>query len=517
VNSISPIAAQPDVVLVGAGVMSATLAVLLKELQPDLDIVLLEERDGPAQESSNGWNNAGTGHAALCELNYTAQRADGTVDISRALKVNTQFDLSRQLWAYLVRKGALGSPDAFIHSTPHISFVRGDENASFLRKRYEAMSAHHCFETMEFSQDRSELTSWMPLVMEGRDPNEPVAGTRIGQGTDVDFGTLTRLMVAHLQRLPGFRVAFGHEVTGVRRAGDRWNLAVKEKNGGRHTVSAKFVFVGAGGGALPLLQKSGIPEGKGFAGFPVSGLWLRCDDPSLASRHDAKVYGKASVGTPPMSVPHLDSRVIDGKRALMFGPYAGFSTKFLKHGSLADLFLSVKPDNIGPLLATGRDNWDLTKYLIGQVLQSPAKRFASLLEYFPNARQSDWKLAVAGQRVQVIMPDKQKGGVLQFGTEIVSSADSSIVAVLGASPGASVSVAMMLDVVARCFKRELPSWTPHLTEMIPSYGRSIADDADLCRSVRSDTAAALGLAGAELAWSGAPSEAMELSEFCSGE
>jgi malate dehydrogenase (quinone) len=296
--------------------------------------------------------------------------------------------------------------------------------------------------------------------------------------------------------MSGFQVAYGHQVADISRAGDRWNVVAKDNRGSAHTISAKFVFLGAGGGSLTLLQKSGIPEGKGYAGFPVSGMWLRCDNPAVAARHDAKVYGKASVGTPPMSVPHLDSRVIEGKRALMFGPYAGFSTKFLKHGSLADLFLTVKPDNIGPLLAVGRDNWDLTKYLIGQVLQSPADRFASLLEYFPSAKSADWKLAIAGQRVQVIMPDKKKGGVLQFGTEVVASADGSIVAVLGASPGASVSVAMMLDVIERCFKDKLPAWTPHIKEMVPSYGQSIADDADLCRHLRSDTAAALGLVGA---------------------
>ncbi len=485
---------QPDVVLVGAGVMSATLAVLLKELQPDLRVLVLEERDGAAQESSNAWNNAGTGHAALCELNYTPQRPDGSVDIARALKVNTQFDLSRQLWASLVRSGAIPDPDAFIHSVPHISFVRGAEDVAFLRKRYEAMSAHHCFAGMEYSEDHAELARWMPLVMEGRDPSEIVAGTRMVSGTDVDFGALTRLSIAYLATKPNFTVAYRREVTGLDRAGGRWTVEVKDRASGRkERLSAKFVFLGAGGGSLPLLQKSGIAEGRGFGGFPVSGLWLRCDVPALANRHDAKVYGKASVGTPPMSVPHLDARVIDGKRALLFGPYAGFSTKFLKHGSLADLFLAVKPDNLGPLLAVGRDNLDLTKYLVRQVMLTPRQRFAALEEYFPNAQQGEWSLAVAGQRVQVIMPDKKKGGVLQFGTEVVTSADGSLAAILGASPGASTAVAIMLDVLERCFKAELPGWAPRLRELIPSYGRSIADDPELCREVRTETAAALGI------------------------
>jgi len=489
---------EADVVLVGAGIMSATLATMLEELDPQLRIAIFESLDAPAKESSNAWNNAGTGHAALCELNYTNEKSDGTVDISRALKVNTEFDLSRQLWSYLVKTGALASPDSFIHPVAHVSFVRGAANAAFLKRRFEAMSAHHCFGAMEYSEDHRVLAQWMPLVMEGRDPGEAVAATRDVTGTDVDFGALTRAMLANLQMRSNFSVSYSNRVTKLSHASDgRWKVSVSnEATRTRTTVTAKFVFLGAGGGALPLLQKSGIAEGKGFAGFPVSGLWLRCDDPALAERHAAKVYGKASVGAPPMSVPHLDSRVVDGKRSLLFGPYAGFSTKFLKSGSLADLFTSIRPDNVGPLLAVGRDNFDLTKYLVGQVLESSDKRFEALREFFPNAKPSDWRLEVAGQRVQVIMPDDKRTGKLQFGTEVVTAADGSLAAVLGASPGASTSVSIMLGVLKKAFGRELPAWTAKIGEMIPSYGRSISDDAELCRRVRSDTAATLHIVDA---------------------
>ena len=484
---------QVDIALVGAGIMSATFATMLKELDPALTIGIYESLDAAAEESSNPWNNAGTGHAALCELNYTNERPDGSVDISRALKVNTEFDLSRQFWSFLVRTGAIASPDAFIHPVAHVSFVRGEANVAFLKRRYDAMSAHHCFTEMEYSEDHAKLAEWMPLVMEGRDPSESVAATRDVTGTDVDFGALTRALIGNLQKQPGFTVSYRTRVIDLKKAADgSWNVSLEHQaSGSKKRVSAKFVFLGAGGGALPLLQKSGIPEGKGFAGFPVSGLWLRCDDPVLAERHEAKVYGKASVGAPPMSVPHLDARIVNGKKSLLFGPYAGFSTKFLKTGSLADLFTSIRPDNFRPLLAVGRDNFDLTKYLVGQVMESAEGRFAALREFFPNARREDWRLEVAGQRVQVIMPDAKSTGKLQFGTEVVTAGDGSLAAVLGASPGASTSVSIMLGVLSKAFAAKLPQWIERLTEMIPSYGRSIADDAELCRRVRTETAAAL--------------------------
>jgi malate dehydrogenase (quinone) len=489
---------DPDVALVGGGIMSATLGVLLKALQPGLAITLLESLEGVAGESSDAWNNAGTGHAALCELNYTPQQADGSIDIAKAITINESFEVTRQFWSWLVEQGILPAPERFIHAVPHMTFVRGADGVDFLRKRHEALTAHHAFRDMQFSDDGAHIAEWAPLIMDRRSPAEPIAATRSESGTDVDFGALTRMFIGdHLARQDGVSVQLGHRVVDVRRkaGSSRWNLKVRSVHGVEE-LSAGFVFLGAGGAALPLLQRSGIPEGKGFGGFPISGQWLICENPKLADRHYAKVYGRAEIGAPPMSVPHLDTRLIEGKQALLFGPFAGFSTKFLKHGSLLDLPVSLRFDNLVPMLAVARDNVDLIKYLIGQVLQSPKDRMDALRVFLPTAESADWHLEIAGQRVQIIKKDPKRGGVLQFGTEVVSSADGSIAALLGASPGASTAVPIMLELIQRCFSVQIKTaqWQSKLKKMIPTYGQSLAKDSALYNRVHSQTQEVLGLA-----------------------
>ncbi|CAK7022879.1 malate dehydrogenase (quinone) [Kerstersia gyiorum] len=486
-----------DIVMIGAGIMSATLSTVLKELEPSLKIVIVEALGDCAQESSDGWNNAGTGHAANCEMNYTPARADGTVDISKALEVNTEFDLSRQLWSYLVKKGAIPDPQAFIHPCPHMSFVWGKDNVAYLRERFKEMSAHHCYHGMEYSEDPKQIEEWAPLIMEGRTGDDPVAATRIITGSDVDYGALTHLLIKQVSAQPDASVHYFKHVDDLKRAADgSWRVDLKDtKTHERQSLTAKFVFIGAGGGALELLQKSDIPEGHGYGGFPVSGIWLRCDVDSISERHHAKVYGKAPHGSPPMSVPHLDTRVIGGKKSVLFGPYAGFSTRFLKHGSLTDLFRSVRPGNILPMLDVAKDNWQLSEYLISQVLQSAKDQFEMLRQFYPNAKTPDWTTAVAGQRVQIIKPGTEKEGVLEFGTELIASGDKSLAALLGASPGASTAAFIALEVLQKCFADKLTDdgWLPRLKTIIPTYGVDLKTDADACREIRKSTAATLNL------------------------
>ncbi len=486
-----------DLVLVGAGIMSATLAVLLKELDPNIRLEIVELQESGAVESSNPWNNAGTGHAGLCELNYTPDSKDGSIDIKKAVTINTQFEVSKQFWAYLTGREGFGSPRDFLNAVPHLSFVRGTKNIDYLKRRFNALKTHHAFEDMVYSEDRATMEEWMPLMMPGRPLDEPIAATRAMNGTDVNFGELTRQMLQYLAAKPGVKMSYFQKVTGLARDGKGWRVEVKNtRDGGGREINAGFVFLGAGGAALPLLQMSDIEEGKGYGGFPVSGQWLRCDNPEIVKQHQAKVYSLAAVGAPPMSVPHLDTRVVDGKKSLLFGPYAGFTTKFLKHGSPLDLPMSIRPANLKPMLAVARDNMDLTRYLIKEVRQSMGDRLETLRGFYPEAKAEDWRLEVAGQRVQIIKKDPKKGGILQFGTELVSAKDGSIAALLGASPGASVTVSIMLDLIERCFPEQAKSeaWSGKLAEIFPAREKVLEDDAAVYREVVSRVDKRLGLA-----------------------
>jgi malate dehydrogenase (quinone) len=473
-------AAEPkkvDVMLIGGGIMSSTLGIWLSELEPGWSMEMVERLDKVAEESSNGWNNAGTGHSALAELNYTPEDKNGKIEIAKAVEINEAFQISRQFWSWQVRNNVLKNPRSFINSTPHMSFVWGDDNVQFLKKRYDALQASPLFRGMQYSEDPAQIKQWVPLMMEGRDPAQKIAATWTPIGTDVNFGEITRQFVGHLQSQPNFSLKLSSEVQDITRNADgTWRIAYKNvKDGTATQTDAKFVFIGAGGGALHLLQKSGIPEAKNYAGFPVGGSFLVTDNPAIAEQHLAKAYGKASVGSPPMSVPHLDTRVLDGKRVILFGPFATFSTKFLKEGSYLDLFSSTTPHNVWPMAKVGMAEFSLVQYLAGQLMLSDNDRMNALKEYFPNAKKEDWRLVQAGQRVQIIKRDEAKGGVLKLGTEIVSSEDGSLAGLLGASPGASTAAPIMLDLMKQVFKDKLatPAWQTRIREIVPSYGTAL--------------------------------------------
>ncbi|EKT4482956.1 malate dehydrogenase (quinone) [Pseudomonas putida] len=507
-----------DVLLVGGGIMSSTLAVWLHELEPSWSMEMVERLDGVAEESSNGWNNAGTGHSALAELNYTPEDKDGNVNISKAIEINEAFQISRQFWAWQVRQGVLKNPHSFINTTPHMSFVWGDDNIKFLKKRYDALQASPLFRPMQYSEDHAQIAKWVPLMMEGRDPNQKLAVTWTPIGTDVNFGEITRQMVGHLKTQDNFDLKLSSEVQDITRNKDgSWHVEYKNlKDGTESATDAKFLFIGAGGGALKLLQKSGIPEAKEYAGFPVGGSFLVTENPTIAMQHMAKAYGIASTGAPPMSVPHLDTRVLDGKRVILFGPFATFSTKFLKNGSYLDLLSSTTTHNVWPMTKVGIEQYPLVEYLAGQLMLSDDDRFEALRTYFPNAKKEDWRLWQAGQRVQIIKRDADKGGVLKLGTEVVASEDRTIAGLLGASPGASTAAPIMLTVLETVFKEKVatPEWQAKIKQIVPSYGTKLNDSAAATQKEWNYTAEVLQLEkppviDASVDFGGAASEPVE--------
>ncbi len=481
---------NPDVILIGSGIMSANLGALLKRLSPELQIQVYEATAEVAQEASNGWNNAGTGHAGICELSYTPKReADGSVDPSNVIEIFEQFEKSRQFWSYAVASGMIQDPKEFINAVPHLSFVHGHEQVDFLKSRYAAMSAHHFFSEMEYSTDRSTISSWAPLLTEGRDEKVPIAATKMNSGTDVNFGNISRKLLRWLDAQPDCAVHTSHRVKDLKKIDAGWSLEIEDLTTGKEmTNTAKFVFIGAGGGSLPLLQKAGISEAKGLGGFPIGGQWLICDNPEIVAKHQAKVYGQALDAAPTMAVPHLDTRILDGKKTLLFGPFAAWTTKFLhRKGSYFDLPLSVKPHNLGTLVKIGIHNFGLVRYLFQQGTQSMADRLKVLQIFYPSAEAEDWRLIDAGIRVQAIKKTDGQAGIVHYGTEVVTDESSSLSALLGASPGASVSVHIVLEVIKKCLPHllETPGGIARMKEMIPTFGIDSKDpeNAELWRSM----------------------------------
>ncbi len=474
-----------DVILVGAGIMSSTLAVLLHELEPDLRLLIVERLSSAGLESSCAKNNAGTGHAANCELNYTPIQEDGSLSTAKAFEINKSFEQSLEFWASLVEKGKL-IPKTFLNKLPHISLVFGDKDIFLLKKRFSELSSHAAFEQMEFTKDHGELKDWIPLIMDGRKQSEKIAATRIQRGVDIDFGNLTRSYINQIEGAQSIEINYSTNVENLQQdsEGD-WYLSLEGEAKNNRIIRSKFVFLGAGGGTLTLLQKSGIPEGFLYAGFPVSGKWLICDEEKSTKIHNAKVYGNAAVGAPPMSVPHLDTRWIEGTRTLLFGPFAGFSSNFLKYGSKLDLFRSIKTTNLFSMLQAGFDNIDLGKYLLNQLIQTNEDRIKTLKRFLPLVSPNDWKLSVAGQRVQIIKQTPQ-GGVLKMGTEIVTSSDGSLAALLGASPGASTAVTIMIEVLKRCWHEKMKSskWKNKMLELFPSIGTDINSNKEALLAIR---------------------------------
>ncbi len=485
---------KKDVVCIGGGIMSVTLARLLQELDPDIDITIYEKLSSCALESSQSINNAGTGHAGFCELNYTPINKQKLINVDKALKINREFEVSLQFWSFLTRKYKSFKPKSFITQVPHISFVKGDKDISFLKKRYEALSKSILFKGIQFSRSKKTIKEWAPLI--GENIKDNIAMTRVKYGSDVDFGSLSHQMLKILSTNKKFSVHKNHEIKSILQAEDKtWDIKIySAKSKKIILVNTKFIFIGAGGSTIHLLQKSNIKNQIGYAGFPINGEWLICKKSSLTKKHFSKIYGLAGPKAPLMSAPHLDLRIINGKRQLMFGPFASFTFKFLKTGSYLDLLKSIRIQNILPMLHVFICNLNLLSYLIKESCSSYKDKMNALREFYPLASEKDWKLASAGKRVQIIKPYKKIGGKLEFGTEIVWSDDASLAALLGASPGASTSVYSMLNVIEKSFKGKTNSkiWKSKIEKMVPSYNQDLSNQPALFNKTRRSTYKTLG-------------------------
>ena len=490
---------KTDCLIIGGGIMSLTLASLIKELDPSIKIDLYEKLNDVGLESSEALNNAGTGHAGYCELNYTPISKDGKINIKKALEINSKYEITLQYWSYLSNKYKSFNPKKFIHLTPHISLVFGEDNIRFLKKRYSLLKKNHLFKSIKFSQNKKEISQWTNLTMEGRNPYQKVAATIVKEGTDIDFGEATNALLNTLKNKKDFETHLNQEILTIKEIkSNLWEVSVRNNISKEiKKTFAEFIFIGAGGHAIRMLQKTGIREQNGYAGFPVSGQWLVCSNQKIVSQHNAKVYGMAPEGSPPMTVPHMDLRTINGKKTLLFGPYAGFTFKFLKTGSYLDLIKSLKLKNFFPMIYVLIHNWKFFNYLIRESFQSKHGRMKVLKDFYPEANDKDWSIRIAGQRVQIIKPNSLIRGELQFGTEIIISKNKKLAALLGASPGASVAVDSMITVIEQCFAKKLlnSKFKNKMKEMIPSYGQNLITNKKLLEKIRLSSLKTLGLKG----------------------
>jgi len=264
-------------------------------------------------------------------------------------------------------------------------------------------------------------------------------------------------------------------VTNVEKQADgRWLVSTKSVSTGTGIGKylTKFVFVGAGGWALLMLQKAGIPQVRGYMALPVTGDWAICQNPQVVKQHHVKVYAPGAPGAPPMSMPHLDYRTIAGKEALLFGPFGSITFKFLRYGSNFDALKALKCHNICSTIGALSKNLSLAVMLMKDVFKSGAGKLRDVRHYYPEANPEDWTLIPAGVRAQIIKKDPKSGkGMLQFGTEVVTNDEGTIVGLLGASPGASTCVTVALDTLEKCFsnKKEWDKWLPKLRTMITSW------------------------------------------------